>query len=59
MKENTKLMITNEGYSINLNLGIDVKNELAGLDSGFDRIKIPAGGGTNFEFPNLEDADWC
>ena len=57
MKENTKLMITNEGYSINLNLGIDVKNELAGLDSGFDRIKIPAGGGTNFEFPNLEDAD--
>ena len=49
MKENTKLMITNEGYSINLNLGIDVKNELAGLDSGFDRIKIPAGGGTNFE----------
>ena len=57
MKENMELMITNEGYSINLNLGNDIQGELAGLDSGFDRIKIPAGGGTSFEVPNLENSD--
>lgn len=34
MKENTKLMITNEGYSINLNLGIDVKMNLQDLTVG-------------------------
>ena len=57
MKENTELMITNEGYSVNLNFGNDMQDELAGLDSGFDRIKIPAGGGLNFEVPNLENSD--
>ncbi len=57
MKENMELMITNEGYSINLNLGNDIQGELAGLDSGFDRIKIPTGGGTSFEVPNLENSD--
>ncbi|MGN1043549.1 MAG: hypothetical protein ACI4PR_01935 [Acutalibacteraceae bacterium] len=57
MKENMELMITNEGYSVNLNLGNDIQDELAGLDSGFDRIKIPAGGGTSFEVPNLENSD--
>ncbi len=57
MNENMELMITNEGYSINLNIGNDIQSELAGLDSGFDRIKIPAGGGTSFEIPNLENSD--
>lgn len=57
MNENMELMIKNEGYSINLNLGNDIQGELAGLDSGFDRIKIPAGGGTSFEVPNLENSD--
>lgn len=57
MNENMELMIKNEGYSINLNLGNDIQGELAGLDSGFDRIKIPAGGGLNFEMPNLENSD--
>ena len=33
------------------NFGDAVAEELAGLDSGFDRIKIPAGGGTVFEIP--------
>lgn len=57
MNENMELMIKNEGYSINLNLGNDIQGELAGLDSGFDRIKIPSGGGLNFEVPNLENSD--
>ena len=57
MSENMELMITNEGYSVNLNLGNNMQDELAGLDSGFDRIKIPAGGGTSFEVPNLENSD--
>lgn len=57
MNENMELMIKNEGYSVNLNVGNEMQDELAGLDSGFDRIKIPAGGGTSFEVPNLENSD--
>ncbi len=38
------------------NISEGFSEELAGLDSGFDRIKIPAGGGTMFELP-CENAD--
>lgn len=57
MNENNKLTIKNDEYSINLNFENDMQDELAGLDSGFDRIKIPSGGGLNFEVPNLENSD--
>lgn len=56
MNENKELTINN-GYLTNLNLENNLSNELAGLDSGFDRIKIPAGGSLNFEIPNLENSD--
>ena len=55
MNENKELMIKNSEYMANLS--DDFSSELAGLDSGFDRIKIPAGGGLNFEIPNLENSD--
>ena len=35
----------------NFNIAEGFSEELAGLDSGFERIKIPAGGGTMFEVP--------
>lgn len=57
MNKNNELMLKNNEYSVNLNLGNDMQGELAGLDSRFDRIKIPAGGGLNFEIPNLENSD--
>ncbi len=57
MNENNKLTLKSNGYSVNLNFGNDMQDELAGLDSGFDRIKIPSGGGLNFEVPNLENSD--
>lgn len=57
MNENNKLTLKSNGYSVNLNFGNDMQDELAGLDSGFDRIKIPSGGGTSFEVPNLENSD--
>ena len=56
MNENKELTINN-GYLTNLNLENNLSNELAGLDSGFERIKIPAGGSLNFEIPNLENSD--
>ncbi len=56
MNENKELTINN-GYLTNLNLENNLSNELAGLDSSFDRIKIPAGGSLNFEIPNLENSD--
>ena len=55
MNENKELMIKNSEYMANLS--DDFSSELVGLDSGFDRIKIPAGGGLNFEIPNLENSD--
>ena len=57
MNENKTLILKNDGYSVNLNAGNNMQDELAGLDSGFDRIKIPAGVGLNFEVPNLENSD--
>ena len=59
--ENNELTIKNEGFMNlkNFNLTEGFSEELVGLDSGFDRIKIPAGGGTMFELPseNAEEAN--
>ncbi len=55
---NNELTIKNQGFMglKNFNISEGFSEELAGLDSGFDRIKIPAGGGTMFELPG-ENAD--
>lgn len=52
--ENNELTIKNEGFLnlANFNITEGFSEELVGLDSGFDRIKIPAGGGTMFELPS-------
>ena len=57
MNENKEITVKPGDYVSNLNFTDDLFNELAGLDSGFDKIKIPAGGGISFEIPNLENAD--
>lgn len=51
---NNELTIKNQGFMglKNFNISEGFSEELAGLDSGFDRIKIPAGGGTMFEMPS-------
>ena len=51
---NNESTIKNQGYMgiANFNISDGFSEELAGLDSGFDRIKIPAGGGTMFEIPS-------
>ena len=50
---NNELTIKNQGFMglADFNISEGFSEELAGLDSGFDRIKIPAGGGTMFEVP--------
>ena len=55
---NNELTIKNEGFMNlkNFNLMEGFSEELVGLDSGFDRIKIPAGGSAMFEMPS-ENAD--
>ena len=55
---NNELTIKNQGYMgiADFNISDRFSEELAGLDSSFDRIKIPAGGGTMFELPG-ENAD--
>lgn len=50
-----KLVIKNSGFA--LDLSSEIFEEIANLDAGLERIKIPAGGGTSFEFPNLENAE--
>lgn len=57
MNENKELTLKNNNYLSDLKLEDGLLSELAGLDTGFDRIKIPAGGGLNFEIPNIENAD--
>lgn len=51
---NNELTAKNQGFMslADFNISEGFSEELAGLDSGFDRIKIPAGGGTMFEMPS-------
>lgn len=55
---NNELTVKNEGFMNlkNFNLTEGFSEELVGLDSGFDRIKIPAGSSAMFEMPS-ENAD--
>ena len=62
MSKNELTLNENNGYFLNLanfNVNGDFLEELSGLDNEFERIKIPAGGGTMFEFPssNPDEAD--
>ena len=61
MSKNELTVNTNQGYMNLANGGIngDFLEELSGLDNEFERIKIPAGGGTMFEFPssNPDESD--
>ena len=61
MSKNELTVNTNQGYMNLANCGIngDFLEELSGLDNEFERIKIPAGGGTMFEFPssNPDESD--
>ena len=53
---NNELTVKNQGFMslADFNISEGFSEELAGLDSGFDRIKIPAGGGLMFEMPSDE-----
>ena len=61
MSKNELTTNTNQGYMNLANCGIngDFLEELSGLDNEFERIKIPAGGGTMFESPgsNPDESD--
>ena len=61
MSKNELTVNTNQGYMTlsNFNINGDFLEELSGLDNEFERIKIPAGGGTMFEFPssNPDESD--
>lgn len=57
--QNNELTVKNQGFMglKNFNISEGFSEELAGLDSGFDRIKIPTGGGTMFEVPGNDPND--
>lgn len=61
MSKNELTVNTNQSYMNLANGGIngDFLEELSGLDSEFERIKIPAGGGVMFESPsgNPDESD--
>jgi len=55
--ENTAIVEQNSGFLAlaNTDFAALVSEELAGLDIGFERIKIPSGGATMFEMPAEAD----
>lgn len=61
MSKNELTVNENHGYMnlANCDINGDFLEELSGLDNEFERIKIPAGGGTMFEFPssNPDESD--
>lgn len=61
MSKNELTINANQGYMnlANFNINDNFLDELSGLDNEFERIKIPAGGGTMFEFPssNPDESD--
>ena len=54
--KNNEMIPVNTGFlalaDFNMNEGM--AEELDGLEGGFDRVKIPAGGATMFELPGDE-----
>lgn len=61
MSKNELILNETSGYLnlSNFNINGEFLEELSGLDNEFERIKIPAGGGTMFEFPssNPDESD--
>ena len=59
MSNNELSVNKNLGYMnlANFNVSEGFSDELIGLESGFDRIKIPAGGGTTFELSENDQND--
>lgn len=55
MSNNKNLAVKNSGFAVTLS--DEILKEVANSGAGLERIKIPAGGGMSFEFPNLENAD--
>ena len=58
-KKNTDLAVQDNGFLAlaNNDLGAMMAEELDGLDAGFERIKVPSGGGLMFEVPGEDDGD--
>jgi len=58
-KQNTDLAARDTGYMAlaNSDLGAMMAEELDGLDAGFERVKVPSGGGLMFEMPGEEGGD--
>lgn len=54
MKKNELAPISGFAALSDFDLSNTIAEELAGLDEGFERIKIPAGGSTVFELPGTE-----
>ena len=54
--KNEELATTGTGFLAlaDFNMNENMAEELEGLEGGFDRIKIPAGGATMFELPGDE-----
>lgn len=54
----TEVSIETSGYLAlqNFNMAAAIQEEMAGLDLTFDKIKVPSGGGINFELPT-DDPD--
>ena len=54
MSKNELILNETSGYLnlSNFNINGEFLEELSGLDNEFERIKIPAGGGTIFELPS-------
>lgn len=58
MSNNKELTTTGNGFLAlaDFNMNDSMAEELEGLEGGFDRVKIPAGGATSYELPG-DDAD--
>lgn len=56
MSNKNELMNTGSGFLAlaDFNMNESMAEELEGLEGGFDRVKIPAGGATMFELPGDE-----
>jgi hypothetical protein len=55
MSEIKNLVVKKSRFTANIS--DEILEELANLNGKLEKIKIPTGGGTSFEFPNFENAD--
>ena len=57
--KNTEIAV-NEGFAVLANQNVlneALADDCQGLEFSFDRVKLPAGGGTAFEIPSAEGED--